>query len=180
MTDAPTTSGFENPSPKPPASAPVSGTDTVIIASKYANDLELTYYDLHDEYEPTQTGVRSVKRYRRNAARSFTVAGSSTAANPHVPGSPLPIRLLETSGGYALTSGCPRETWQWWAEHNAARLEADMMRAFDSIEDAQRWCRTKVDLRSGFEPLDPARPELTVGRPLNRGLSNIQPGHMQP
>jgi hypothetical protein len=141
----------------------------VFVACKVANGLLLTFYDTADEHESTPSGIREMKVQRVNLDRSFRVDGPNTIVNPHLPGPQLP-RFMESNGGYAITPGCPRETWEQWHRINYLMVDAKVVNGFDTMEGALKWCREQRDVRSGLEPLDPSRPELTTG------TRTIEPG----
>lgn len=154
---------------KPP-SAPVSGGGgtTVYVACKHPNGLELTWYDQVDTHLATPSGVEKVKTWKRNGDRSFRVEGPTNIVNPHAPGPHL-LRFQDQYGGYAVTPGCPREVWEHWSKWNFQMLDDKLLAAFDSQEDAIKWCKAQRDVRSGLEPIDPMHPEVSTG------IRGIQP-----
>ena len=162
-----------------PVSTPVRGTDAVVVACKSPNGLILRYFVEVETMEGTPAGPRKTKIWRETPSKRFTVRGPAKVANPHVPGAHL-IQFFETYGGYAITPGCPRDLWDQWAHFNEDLVSERIVQAFDSVEEAEVWCRQQRDVRSGMEPIDPQRPELTTGTGMRNalgGVSVIQPGN---
>ena len=142
---------------------PVAGAgNTLFVACKHPNGLELTCYDQVEAHLATPGGVEKTKVWKRNGARSFLVEGPAMTVNPHAAGPHL-MRFKEQFGGYSITPGCPKDVWEHWSKFNQNMLEAKIVQAFSSQSDAIAWCRTQRDVRSGLEPIDPLDPGASTG-----------------
>lgn len=145
--------------------APVSGTDTVTVACKVANGLELPEYVLGEEQEPMfGGGTRTVKVWKPTG-RKIVLFGPARATEQMRQGIYPDFQL---AGGAALTTGVPRDLWEnierVYTEH---RYEAFLNRQVFSVGDAGRTAAKAKELASepsGLEPVDPANPVRRTGQ----------------
>ncbi len=143
-------------------SAPATGTDTVTVACKVPNGLIFPLCDMREDYEPVMgggqkkimkawpTGVRVV--LRGPAFDLQAMRRGQTMENP-------------LAGGFALTPGIPREQWEKikrdYADHPA--LVNGLVFATKSDTDAIAEARTRHDVETGLEGIDPDNPAKRTG-----------------
>ncbi len=75
-------------------------------------------------------------------------------------------------GGYALTSGVPRDFWDKWLEQHADDpvVKNGLIFAHASIDGASGEAREKKAIESGFEGIDPDNPSKKTGiRAVTKG-----------
>lgn len=120
---------------------------TVTVACKLPHGVELRIFDMIDAVEPTRDGGKPIK-VAQPRPQTFIVRGASYPEGGAMP----PI-----AGGFALTSGIPKEFWDKWLEDNA---KSDMVRngmifAHSSSRNVEAEAREKEKQSSGAERLDP-------------------------
>lgn len=153
-------------------SAPVTGTDTVVIALKYPPGLILRYEEQVDDSVATPFGYEKQKTWRPTGD-PFVVRGNAATVELQLSG------LIPNYGGYAFTHGIPADLWEHWRHSNARHplVLNELIEAFKTEAEAVTWSAARSGNRSGLERIDPAHPELTVGSTLRApNISGIQPG----
>jgi hypothetical protein len=138
-----------------PPSKPATGTEVVTVACKILQGIVISRYVLEDVAEPNSTGIpRSVKMWKEVEGSGFVIRGPSSTLPPMSPAGIYP--MLMTSGGYALTSGVPKDLWDSWLEANR---NSDMIKhrlVFCASEEsrARDEGRELADTVTGLEPVD--------------------------
>jgi hypothetical protein len=132
--------------------APVSGTDTITIACNLPHGLVLQLFEKVEKIEATPLGVRTNTEYMPIEGQRFVLRGNAKLLK--MQGSDL----IADTGGYALTTGVPRELYERWFEQNkhSAIVRNGLVFACESEHDAADEGKQRASVRSGFEPLDPA------------------------
>lgn len=144
-------------------SRPATGTDTVTVACKIANGLILEVSEMVDWPEPNGFGggTRTTKKavrigeqivIRGNAIDIVNLRSGADSEFPRV-------------GGYALTSGVPRDFWELWLEQHkdAPYVKNGLVFAHTSIDGTSGEAREKKAVESGFEGIDPDNPQKKTG-----------------
>lgn len=111
----------------------MAGNETVIVGCKLPHGLHLS---LHDK-DGNETG-------------RVTVVGANAPADQRI-------------GEVGITSGVPKEFWDEWVKRNknAPAVSRGLVFAQAGGNNAVAEAKDKADLRSGFEALDPAKPDPT-------------------
>lgn len=131
------------------ASAPATGTATVMVACKLPHGLVLQACEKIKKMEPVGGGLmREVDAYVPMGA-TFTIAGTAHPQNQ--------APSAEISNGFALTRGVPKDLWDRWLAQNQT-LEAvrkGLIFAHEGAGKTKDETREKAKLRSGLERIDP-------------------------
>jgi len=150
------------PRPKNPISRPTTTGSTVTIACKLPHGIILRVFEWETVTELLRDGsVRDVKRARPLESLQITVRGTWVASGGQAynPGSAMTRELLP--GGYALTHGVPRETWERWCEQNKSSylVENKIIFAYPTGDSGlEPEARANSGVMSGMEPVDPKNP----------------------
>lgn len=134
----------------------VRSGDTVTVGCKLPNGLWLSLHDMVDTAIAGPSGFTVVPMARRREER-FCLNGTALDV--------AKLRRQEFPGyllvnGYALTPGIPRDFWEEWLKQNE---RSDLVRnhliyAQDTHERAHAVANESTGVRSGLEPIDPAKP----------------------
>ncbi len=147
-----------------PPSAPATGTDTVTVACKITNGLILKVYEMVPASEPTfGGGERDIKGGKAiQIGEDVVLRGSAL--------DPVMLRAgrmpgYSHVGGFALTSGIPREFWERWLEQNADHpaVRNGLVFAHATVDGASGMSREREGVESGYEGIDPANPSKRTG-----------------
>lgn len=128
--------------------------ETVTVACKIPNGLQLRVFKMVDSPEPVAGGTRTVKRAQQDGD-AISVRG---------PAMPFGQALQNGVGGYALTSGISAEFWAKWLEQNKDHDAVKNGLIFGSSkgDEVHGWAKEGEAVRSGLEPLsqkdDPRSP----------------------
>jgi hypothetical protein len=154
--------------------APKTGTDTVSIICKVPNGIVIRAFEKVEEFEQSPTGLRSYHIVKGIAGTEFKCEGP--AAIYHQPANMFDLLSRSYPGGFAISHGCPRETWNSWLHWNkdTPLYREGLIFAVGDAADAAIEAKSRASVVSGLEPLDPTDPGKTVGPA--RGVSAIQPG----
>lgn len=181
MADTTKTEGFPEEPPPNPHSAkkvdkPVSGTDTVTVCCKVPSGLLLRCFKPSEETESTPTGVRTYTIVRGVPGSEFRVNGP--ARSFFMAPDTFDRAVMSYPGGYALTSGMPRELWENWFHYNkdTPLVREGLIFALPSETDAALEARSNQSVESGLEAIDPADPMKRMGRRIHRDVGPVQPG----
>ncbi len=129
---------------------------------KISNGLILQIDEMVDTDEAVfGGGTRTVKKavkvgepivLRGNALDLADLRGGKLPAFPHV-------------GGYALTTGVPREFWEKWLEQHAndPAVKNKLVFAHADLNEASDAARAHEAVESGYEGIDPANPSKKTG-----------------
>lgn len=153
----------------PEATAPATGTDTVTVACRMPGGLIFDLCEMVEDYEPVLGGGQrkimkanplEVRVVLRGPARSMQAMRLGLEVEQ-----PL-------AGGYALTSGVPREHWEKierdYKTHPA--LANGLVFACKNDLDAMAEARNRRGTETGMEGIDPDDPGKRTGiRSVTRG-----------
>ena len=163
-----------------------SNARTVVVACKIPNGLVLQLQEPMERLVDTPRGPEKVK-YMVKGGRQYTVRG------PGYPVGTLPKGFAQykptpmIEGGYALTTGIPKDFWEKWFEQNKLAdyvvppdgAEHGMIFAYDDIDSVAAVAREQEKLLSGNEPIstdEDGQGRLTdprVPKPLTGSLGQI-------
>lgn len=126
-----------------------AATGTVIVGCKIPNGIVLQLSTFESTQEPVMGGGHRDVKIGRKVGEKYVVKGPST------PFGMVPRYLV--AGGYALTSGIPREFWDEWVKqnHDADIVRRQLVIAHSTMEDVERQCLDNEKLLTGLEPIDP-------------------------
>lgn len=125
------------------------------VACKLPSGLQLQTFHMVDDSEPQRDGSsRSIKRAEPDEG-VFVCRGTALPAG---------TRVDYIIGGYAITYGCPHELWEKWLHHygKSHLVQRELIHAEETREGLEDWCRKRRTVRSGMEPVDPAKPHLVT------------------
>lgn len=128
------------------ASAPATGTDTVVVYCKHPQGIILQAGEFFERVEGSIDGrPRNVREWRRTAD-PFVVAGPAT------PFGQQPKSVVV--GGYALTMGVPRDLWEKWLSENERTpiVQNGLIFARDAVDYAGK-AKEQESIKTGLEPL---------------------------
>lgn len=130
------------------ASAPATGTATVIGMCKIPNGLICTLFEKRSVREVTHLGTRETEQYFRTD-QTFTLNG------PGHPQNAGPRCKVLT--GFAMTRGIPKAFAQEWMKQNATlpAVKNGLIFFQDSGNKAEGEAREKRALRTGLERVSP-------------------------
>jgi hypothetical protein len=118
------------------------------VACKLPQGIKIRAYQERTEQQPVMGGgVREVTVWRP-VGKYIRIKG---------PNVPLQFRaLVETVGGYALTSGVPADVFEQFMEHNKDSdfVKNDMIYGHEQRGRVVAWAREREGLKTGFEALD--------------------------
>lgn len=162
------------PRPRIAPSEPETTGETVTVACKLPGGLILRMFEEFEYQEPSQTGMRDVKGYKPKQDKQWTIRGTyvASAGQAYNQANNAVAELLP--GGYALTYGVPKEIWDNWYHYNrnTQMVKNKVVWAMPSLPAATERARTE-DMRkvkSGLEPLNPARPAERMPGGVDRRL----------
>jgi hypothetical protein len=152
---------------------PVTTGETVTVACKLPHGIVLRVFDWEEFDEPMRDG--SLKRSRRAIpieAMEFTVRGTWTASagQAYAKNNAAVQDLLP--GGYALTHGVPKQTWDLWYQQNRneALVKNKIVFAYSSHQTVTEEAQKLRAVKSGMEPLDPQKPAERLPGGVDRRL----------
>lgn len=130
------------------ASAPKTSGETVTIACKIPNGLELQLCKRDDYDEETPSGTRKRIRYVKVGEIVVVRGPANPVGNPNA-------RAVPLIGGYALTHGVSADFWNEWLEQNEMNplVVNNMIFAQTKRESARDQAAEQSTTRSGLEPL---------------------------
>jgi len=165
----------------PPAPAPTPAVgfsraattgDTVVIACKLPHGVKLRTFAWQMEMEPTRDGTLKEVKRARPTGEEFICRGTwvGSAGQAYNPSNPSVAELLP--GGYALTHGCPKDLWDLWLEQNKDTLlvRNKIIFAYPSLPTVTKEAQDNRPVKSGLEPIDPARPADRIPGGMHRQL----------
>ena len=128
-----------------------ASSDTVIVGCKIPNGLILQLSHMERSSEPVMGGGHRDVKLGRKVGPKYVIKGPAFQVGV------MPRYLI--AGGYALTSGIPKDFWEEWLEQNkeADYVKNDLVIAHQSMEDLERHCLDNEHLKTGLEPMDPTR-----------------------
>jgi hypothetical protein len=151
------------------ASAPqTNSTATVTVACKLPHGIILRVFDMEESEVPMLNGPPKRIKQAKEIARRFVINGFSHAQN-RAPDYPIlaghPISNGTTEGGYALTSGVPKDLWDLWLEQNktSAMVRNGLIFAFEKREDVNAKAIDGQKIKSGLERMDPDHLPAVIG-----------------
>lgn len=160
------------PRPAQPLSRPATTGDTVTVACKMPHGLLLRIFDWEDFDEPMRDGTMRQGRRARDTGEHFTVRGTWTASagQAYMPQNTAVAELLP--GGYALTSGVPKDFWDRWYEQNkhSSLVRERVIFAYASHTTVTEEAAKLRAVQSGLEPLDRANPGARMPGGVDRRL----------
>jgi hypothetical protein len=122
-------------------------TDTVTVASKLPFGLILHIDDMVEVREAMYNGGERTVMRARPRPEKYTLKGNAIDWAPQAENP----RLF---GGYALTSGIPRDFWDAWLEQHK---DSDLVKNYQVFAAARAntegAAKEKSEIRSGLEPL---------------------------
>jgi hypothetical protein len=173
-----TLSGVDVPDQRPPhpptrlTRAATTG-DTVTVACKLPHGVILRVFEWEEFDEPMRDGtIRRGRRGRPIDDQQFTIRGTwvGSAGQAYHAHNSAVAELLP--GGFALTQGVPKELWDLWHEQNrhSALVKNKIIFAHATHTTMQTEAAGFRDVKSGLEPLDPARPGERMPGGMDRRL----------
>lgn len=154
----------EAPQGKMPEPAkPATGTDTVTVACKVPGGLIFDLCEMVDDYEPVMGGGQ--KKVKKAAPTGVRVVLAGPAREQQAMRRGLNGDGSTLAGGYALTSGVPREHWEK-IERDYRDLPAfvnGLVFAQKSDVAAMSEARNRRELTTGMEGIDPENPGKRTG-----------------
>ena len=154
----------------------MTSANTVTIACKHPSGLLLRLSRFEEVQEPVLGGgTRAIKR-------AFPSGQEIRVNGPAKPFGAEPT--CETSGGYALTFGVPKDFWDEWKRQNeGSKLLAEhVVMAYEKAEVARDAAKDHKTVKTGLEPLNMATirkdgvvraADDRVPRPNSRNLNAI-------
>ena len=161
----------EQPRPVMPVSRPVTTGDTVTVACKLPHGIKLRVFEWEKYDELLRDGtVREAKRSRPIEGAEFTVRGTwvASAGQAYSASNQMVRDLLP--GGYAITTGCPRDIWDRWLEQNK---ESPLVRnaiIFASASSVDKQAHENAGVLSGMEPINKEAPGARMPGGVDRRL----------
>lgn len=127
-----------------------AASGSVIIGCKIPNGIIMQNSRPERTSEPVMGGGHRDVTVGRKHGDKYVVKG------PAVPVGQIPKFLI--AGGYALTSGIPREFAEQWFEQNkdADIVKNELIIMHESVEDVEAHALQNESLKTGLEPIDPA------------------------
>src|SRR5262245_40070525 len=101
-----------------PPTRPATGSDTVVIGCKLPMGLFISRYELRDVPVPGTNEAGTVKQCLVVEDTRFFIRGPNSTLPTEVPSVAGVYPALVNSGNYALTSGVPKDLWDFWYQHN--------------------------------------------------------------
>jgi hypothetical protein len=134
-----------------------NSTATVTVACKHPAGFLLQLHQFADHAIPLPGGGTSKEKMARPVGDPVRIHGPAT---PH---GEAPRAVIV--GGYALTSGVPKDFWEKWLEQNkdAALVKNHLIFAYDKEADTRADAKEHAGVRTGMEPIDPKNP-TRIGR----------------
>jgi hypothetical protein len=170
-------------SPKRPVTAQTVGDaggsgDWVYVGCKIPNGVILQRFEWKEEVVSTPTGLQSMKLARPVPGSQFHL--NSIGDLRHKPKDFVDRFGGQIAPGFCSITRVPRDLWESWSEimRDSDLLKNGMVFACKSHDDAVLEATSRADIRSGLEPIDPDRPELTTGREI-RAVRNQMGGVSQ-
>jgi hypothetical protein len=161
------------PAPTSPQTRPVTGTDTVTVACKMPGGLRLRLFRKEDSFVPMFGGGVSKETISRPIDGAMILI-----RGPRHLGGTIPPDMMHSfmPGGYALTSGVPRDFWEQWLEDNkhSDLVKNKIVYAADREDLARDQAREQHELQSGLQPIDPDN----IGKRIPR--MRLPNGQMEP
>lgn len=158
-------------SPKAAPSKPESSGETVTVACKFINGLELQLCQKMKFWEDTPTGAKERDKYVR-VGKIVRVAGPSYPVGTVPRGFPDRPHM---AGGFALTHGVSKDFWDAWLAQNETNslVESNMIFAVSKPEHAEGKAREMAEVKSGYEPMSPDKDDR-MPRAFNAGVTPIE------
>lgn len=169
-----TTTTTTNDAPASAATAPAvhdhkpagTNTRTVFVVCKMPRGL---YLQLHEKISQDQRVMGGGLEKRDVHMR----VGEKIRLKPAI----LPFGAIPNYPiveGFSITRDVPSEFWRRWMEQNPKfdMLEAGLLRAFDTEQDAVAYCREFGKLQHGLEPLNPVK-DPRVEASTNPNVSDV-------
>lgn len=122
---------------------------TVTVALKHPNGIVIQAQEQGEAHEPVMGGGTRPIKVWRGTGKQYVINGS---AAPH---GETPKCLVV--GGYAMTSGIPKDVWENWKETHADSplLQSGLIFAHENAGHSEGHAKSGADLRSGLEPITP-------------------------
>lgn len=160
------------PNPVIQPSAPHKTGETVTVACKLPSGLILRIFEEQVVWEPQRDGgSKKITQFLPIPDMQFVIKGTWLASGGqafHRQG--IARELLP--GGYALTSGCPKEIWDRWYEANKnGHLVRNGLIFAHKITSTAREKATELSAtKTGMEPVDPTKPSDRIPGGLHKRL----------
>ena len=156
-----------------PFDAPATSGETVTVACKLPHGVRLRVYAWEEFDEPMRDGsYKKSKRARPIEHMDYVVRGtwSASAGQAYARNNNAVTDLLP--GGYALTYGVPKETWDLWYEQNrnSALVKNNIVFAQLTHTKATEQSKELQIVKSGLEPLNPDKPAERMPGGVDRRL----------
>jgi hypothetical protein len=148
----------------PDQTPPATGTDTVVIACKVPQGLVISAYGPNEEVEIGSPTRRMVKIFKPVPGSQFHLKG--TGGVLHLAGNVYDQMSRNTPGHFAITKGCPRATWENWFSFNkdSPLVTEGLVFCVESVDAAIIEAKSRAELRTGMEPIDPEDHAKTTGQ----------------
>lgn len=133
----------------PAASAPATGTATVVVACKLPHGLVCRVHAKTEQDVPVMGGGYRKEITWVPTGEEFTLAGFAHPQNE--------APRAQLSNGFALTRGIRKDLWDAWISQNAKHhaVLAGLIFAHENASKTIDETREKAKVRSGLERLDP-------------------------
>jgi hypothetical protein len=140
--------------------------DTVYVACKIPHGLILRVFEPEVVAELQRDGSsKDVKRWIPVPEAQFVIQGPwfASAGQAYNKNNGAVVQLLP--GGYAITEGCPKDTWDKWYEQNKGTplVKNGIIFAHKERQSVVDEARKRAKVESGLEPIDPANPGAKMG-----------------
>lgn len=130
---------------------------TVTVGCRLPHGLVLQAYEWVEKTYFNKEGMSRTVKEAQPMEGSGKVVINGNARRPgedklDVYGDPISL-----ASGYAITQGVDQELWDAWyeANKNQAYIKNEMVFAFPNLRDMKAKARENIDIRSGFEKINP-------------------------
>lgn len=125
-----------------------------MVACKLPNGIVLQNCVMEDVNEPVMGGGFKIIKQARRLPETHVLAGARVPAGRIAAGdAPLLI------GGYAITTGIPKDFWERWVAANGDSdiVQGGFVFAFEREADLRARAKDGADLETGLEPIRPTQ-----------------------
>jgi hypothetical protein len=149
------------------ARAPSSAGDKVTVLCKLPHGLRIRNFKMVDRTEQGIGGISKDVKIAEVVGEHILINGNACEIDKRP-------RCVILEGGYAVTTGVDRDSWEAWLRDNrdAAYVRNGLVKAVDSMDAAEGFDADNEAARSGLEPFmidgDPRAP-----RSSNPNLSSV-------
>lgn len=130
------------------ATAPATGTATVVVGCKLPHGLHLDLFEKRTINEVTMGGSKAVEQYFQTGQR-VTLNGTAS-----LPGQGPRAAMRN---GFAITRGVPKDFWDRWYAHNKTlpAVVNGLIVAEDSVSRVADAAKERKNEKTGQERIDP-------------------------